>query len=460
MSAVLLAIGTAGAATFTNGSFESASVDPADFFIGRIAGDTSITGWRVDRDDIDYIGGYWQASNGVRSIDMDGVQPGSISQTFDTVTGARYEVGFDMAGNPDGPPTIKRMQVSAGNDSAIFEFDVTGHSRESMGYQHHLFFFTAIGSSSTLSFSSLSPQSGAFSAFGAALDNVTVALFLVPEPALPMILCAGILLSIVWRRLRSVECGRTRSQERGLAGLEHMRTRHMRAILVSLIALACQITTWPARAALNVLNFDDLPGMPLFPVGASVPPDSQLSDQFLSSLGVRFSSGSPFVAVVELGLGHATSGVNGIAGSTSTGGSTFERSFPIVASFFDPKRPSVPATTDFVSLRIDQLGDSGLSVTLNAFDLHGALIDSFTTADIGGATLRVSGPGIHSVEYLGTHDSGGTGVDDFSFDPVSSIPEPGTRALFVAGITIMAAAWLTKVSRTRVNRRSPDTPAA
>ena len=104
MSAVLLAIGTAGAATFTNGSFESASVDPADFFIGRVAGDTSITGWRVDRDDIDYIGGYWQASNGVRSIDMDGVQPGSISQTFDTVTGARYEVGFDMAGNPDGPP--------------------------------------------------------------------------------------------------------------------------------------------------------------------------------------------------------------------------------------------------------------------------------------------------------------------------------------------------------------------
>ena len=212
MVALLLTLtsGNVRAALFVNGSFESATVNPANStfgFVGLNAGDTSITGWIVDRDNIDYIGSYWQASNGVRSIDLDGVQPGSISQTFETVIGSTYQVGFDLAGNPDGPPTIKHLQVSAGNDSAIFQFDITGHGicspgcgGQSMGYQHHSFFFTATAPTSTLRFSSLSPPNGAF---GPALDNVTVSLASVPEPSLSALLCVGILLSAVWRRLRS-----------------------------------------------------------------------------------------------------------------------------------------------------------------------------------------------------------------------------------------------------------------
>jgi hypothetical protein len=35
------------------------------------------------------------------------------------------------------------------------------------------------------------------------LDNVTVSLAPVPEPSLSALLCVGILLSAVWRRLRS-----------------------------------------------------------------------------------------------------------------------------------------------------------------------------------------------------------------------------------------------------------------
>ena len=56
------------------------------------------------------------------------------------------------------------------------------------------------------------------------------------------------------------------------------------------------------------------------------------SDQFLSTLGVSFSSGSPYVAAVGLGEGHATSGINGIGGTTPGGFLTYDGVFPIIAT--------------------------------------------------------------------------------------------------------------------------------
>jgi choice-of-anchor C domain-containing protein len=198
-----LAIGNVQAAFFVNGSFESATVDPASNpigFVGLNAGDKSITGWVVERDDIDYIGAYWQAANGVRSIDLDGLHPGSISQTFDTAIGSTYRVGFDLAGNPDGPPSIKRLRVSAGNEAAIFQFDVDGHSRDRMGYEHHFFVFEATSSQSTLAFSSLTDPNAPLPAFGPALDNVTVSPA-IPEPGLSVFVLSGILMLAAKRRL-------------------------------------------------------------------------------------------------------------------------------------------------------------------------------------------------------------------------------------------------------------------
>src|SRR2546422_11571484 len=78
---------------------------------------------------------------------------------------------------------------------------------------------------------------------------------------------------------------------------------------------------------------------------------------------------------------------------------TYDGAFPIVATFFDPNNPAVPATTDFVSLRIDLVPTSGLNVSLNAFDANGQLIASSTTPDSSGAVLQVAIPGIHSVQF-------------------------------------------------------------
>src|SRR5262245_3692883 len=141
---------------------------------------------------------------------------------------------------------------------------------------------------------------------------------------------------------------------------------------------------------------------------------------------------------VSLGSVFTTSGINGIGGSTPKGILTYDRSFPIVATFFDPGAPGTPAITDFVSLRIDQLGDSGLSVTLEAFDLDGVLVDSFSIDDISGSTLEVSAPGIHSVRFLGTNDIGGAGVDDFTFSAVVPVPEPTSATLLALGLALLA----------------------
>jgi hypothetical protein len=194
--------------------------------------------------------------------------------------------------------------------------------------------------------------------------------------------------------------------------------------LVCLLALALE-------AGAATIDFESLPGMPNAIV--PVPAVSQLHDQFLSSLGVSFSSGSPYVAVVDLGLFHATSGINAIGGSTPGGLLTYDAASPIVATFFDPANPATPATTDFVSLRIDLVPTSGQNVTLNAFGLNGQLLTSFVTPDASGATLQVSAPGIHSVQFIGTMDNTGAAVDDFTFNPVVPVPEPSTILLLLVG---------------------------
>jgi hypothetical protein len=119
---------------------------------------------------------------------------------------------------------------------------------------------------------------------------------------------------------------------------------------------------------------------------------------------------------------------------------------PIVASFFDPTNPSSQAVTNFVSVRGDLIG-TGQPMTLNAFDINGHFITSVTVEDTGGATLSVTAPGIHSVQFLGTQDYGGVALDDFTFNPVTSFLAlvHGINAIggvgFPSGITGWSEDW-------------------
>jgi choice-of-anchor C domain-containing protein len=126
--------------------------------------------WIVTGSSIDYINSLWFASNGSKSIDLNGFNAGGVTQTFDTIAGKSYQVNFDLAGNPGGGPTVKTLVVTAPNFSQNYSFDVTGHSFSSMGWTTKSFIFTASGSSSILGFTSTTSNSFQ----GPALDNVTV----------------------------------------------------------------------------------------------------------------------------------------------------------------------------------------------------------------------------------------------------------------------------------------------
>jgi choice-of-anchor C domain-containing protein len=192
-----LAVISLTAAPFTNGSFETGP-NPGGTFITYGIGVTPITGWEVTVGNIDYIGGLWMASEGGRSLDMNGLAAGKIQQTFDTILGVQYRVLFDMAGNFAGP-AVKEMVVSAGADSGTYTFDVTGKSAGNMGWLTKEFFFTALGDTTTLSFQSLTTAC----CWGPALDNVRVEMIntkVVPEPSTMVLAAAGILAAGLLRR--------------------------------------------------------------------------------------------------------------------------------------------------------------------------------------------------------------------------------------------------------------------
>jgi choice-of-anchor C domain-containing protein len=173
-AALLLGAQSAYAVSITNGSFELGT-DPGSFS-AQGAGSTAITGWDVGPAGVDYIGTYWTASNGTRSIDMSNLSAGSLSQTLSGLTiGQQYTVTFDMAGNPDGGPIVKQMDVSVGGLASTYLFDTTGKSKSDMGWATKTYIFIASATTDTLTFLSLAGTS-----FGPALDNVTIAATPIP----------------------------------------------------------------------------------------------------------------------------------------------------------------------------------------------------------------------------------------------------------------------------------------
>ena len=173
---LLLSTSSASANLLTNGSFEAAAINPGGGFIAVFPGQTSITGWDVVAEDVHYMGTFWEASDGIRSLDLDGLigSSGGVSQTFATVAGTQYNVTLDMAGNYDNLPTVKPMRVSAAGRSQDFTFDVTGRSASNMGWTSMSWLFTANDVTATLQFLSLTETLGLTEGWGPALDNVSV----------------------------------------------------------------------------------------------------------------------------------------------------------------------------------------------------------------------------------------------------------------------------------------------
>ena len=175
-----LVLSTTLSAQINNGSFENGSCSGGFTTLG--GGSTNITGWLVGGHSVDYICSYWQASDGARSVDLNGNGPGRVSQTMATVPGWTYLVTFDLSGNPDSrpirhpffSPSFKAMTVSInGSPLEIYQIDtsISGNSGVDMNWESNTFYFTAASSSTSLAF-----ISGTMGYFGPAIDNVEVGL--------------------------------------------------------------------------------------------------------------------------------------------------------------------------------------------------------------------------------------------------------------------------------------------
>lgn len=182
-------------------------------------------------------------------------------------------------------------------------------------------------------------------------------------------------------------------------------------------------TSWAAAVLFGVvspmgaitIDFESFTGM-ASDRGTPVPESARLSDQFRSTHGVVFRSYSPYVAVVNLGAGRASSGVNGIAGVSENGILSYGVQDPIAARFVDPQNPATKAVTDFVSVRIIPRS-SNFVATFIAANANGDFIGYRQISDTNELTLQFSIVGIHSVSV----SCGNAAVDDFVFNPVRPI---------------------------------------
>lgn len=165
------------------------------------------------------------------------------------------------------------------------------------------------------------------------------------------------------------------------------------------------------------IDFEAVNGVTPGPISGSVPVAARLSDQLQSMYGVTFASvAKPYVALVRLGAGHATSGVNGI-GSVSA---TDTMAYAITnITFTVPGRPAVAAVTDFVAIRGDQNAIIG-TATLEAFDTQQVSLGKVTVADkAGGLKLEFQHAGIHSIAV--SQVSNTIGYDDLEFGALTSV---------------------------------------
>ena len=186
---------SAQAASFTNGSFETASAGNTAPTLTEtstlITGSGKMEGWTVIGDQIAWIGGPQfglTASSGNKFLDLTdyaaGPPFGGVEQTFDTVIGATYTLKFDLGSSSTyitpSAITASVLTVDVGTQTQTFTSTAAGTDN----WQTYTMNFTAANTSTTLQLK------GTTGLYYIGLDNVSVTAA-VPEPGTWAMMLAG-----------------------------------------------------------------------------------------------------------------------------------------------------------------------------------------------------------------------------------------------------------------------------
>jgi choice-of-anchor C domain-containing protein len=170
-----------------NGSFETPLVQSGGYDTIGDPDAPTLTDWDVASGDVDILNdSYWNPSDGDQSLDLDGIEPGTITQSIPTVIGQGYVVAFRYTANPESDDPDPTMHVLVDGVATGPEFtdtragvDVEDTFPRVITWKSGSVSFMATGTSTTIGFASTDPSG---SAYGVALDEVTVRPDLGAEP--------------------------------------------------------------------------------------------------------------------------------------------------------------------------------------------------------------------------------------------------------------------------------------
>lgn len=220
-----------------------------------------------------------------------------------------------------------------------------------------------------------------------------------------------------------------------------MKTKSFQATYQALIFLTVSLASSNSYAN-TILDFEaPLPGglvAQSFAQDTFVSDSQKVSNHYLNQ-GVIISD----AAIVALGVGHAASGSNGLAGVGSS--NLIDYDIPVNFSFYLPGDINSKALTDYFAYAPDLGGGSGNIVTISGYDISGNLLgqNSYTETGTFNSLLTLSGIGLfHSVtidQTLFNRYSGGIGIDLVQYGDLvaAPVPEPEAYAMFLAGLGIM-----------------------